>query len=176
MVTPCLRRFVALACALGGCTVVAGVASGSKAAVASHADRGNVRTSSGDCGRKRTGRGIAVRMIIRRQGGGVVGGNRYIRYHVHFQTKAYASGSAQFTNLSVLFQDAAGRRQVERDDTRSKLGRPNARRDYAHTTVRVRPGSTVSFRGHVDFYAPGIPLPGNKYLTGEGFPAFCVAR
>lgn len=136
----------------------------------------DAQASGGNCGRKRTGRGTAVRMIIRRQGGGVAGRIDTSWYHVHFQTTTFARLSAEHTSISVVFRNAAGRGQVQKDGTLSKLGRPNLRRDYAHTTVRVQPGSTLRFRGHVNFYPSGIPLAGNRYLTGEGFPASCVAR
>ena len=133
--------------------------------------------SGGDCGRKRTGQSISVRMIVRRQGGGVDGsGKRFIRYHVHFQTKGAFAPYAQYTNLRVVGRLPNGRRYAWSDGTLSKLNRPNARRDYAHTTPTVKPGSTLAFHGRTQYWYPGVPLPDGSRLTADGYRGSCRAR
>lgn len=175
-----VRPTIILATAAVAFAVGAGVGESGDVGVAwgAQADsKPRAQASRGACGRKRTGRSIAVRMIVRRQGGGTdKQSNRFIRYHVHFQTKAFARPAAQFTNLTVVGRTPGGRRLLQKDGTGSKLNRPGARRDYAHTTVRVKPGSKIRFHGRTQFKSPGIPLPGNRYLTADGFRGDCDAR
>jgi hypothetical protein len=134
-----------------------------------HAARGN-------CGRKRTGRSIAVRMIVRRQGGGKdKHKRRFIRYHVHFQTKGFARSYADVTRLRVAYRLPNGKAHIGGDSSLSKLLRANPRFDYAHTTIHAKPGSRIHFRGHTDFKPP-VPIGNNEYLTGDGYRGSCRAR
>ena len=117
-------------------------------------------------------------MIVRRQGGGRdKHKHRFIRYHVHFQTKGFARPYADFTYVRVAYRKPNGKvaNPPGYDSTLGKLLRADPRYDYAHTTVSVKPGSRIHFRGHTDFKPP-VPIGKDEYLTGDAYRGSCRAR
>jgi hypothetical protein len=103
-------------------------------------------------------------------------GNAYWQYHLHFNLRQWLYPYARRSWMRVTIRRPDGivsNAPFNDSDTRRSRG-ASWKPWYAHTTIRIRPGSTMSYFAYSDINE--APLGGNRFLVSTGVHGTCMAQ
>jgi hypothetical protein len=128
-----------------------------------------------DCGSSHRYSNSVISFHIYRSRAGVTeDGHRYVIYKIHWQVRSAFALAARTSEVTSHYTTPDGSYGRGHNNSFDRRFRTSYRRDYAHTTMRVRPGTLIRYWARSTF--DPIPLGGNRYLTGWHFAGGCYAR